>query len=74
MDLIVNQMVQLQVVGITNSDKVVEGFAGTSVIQNSLSILTQTSKLQCLADILLISAVKDGSGNLPAQSLCSIPR
>ena len=72
MDLIINQMVQLQIVGITNGNQIIERLTGTAIIQDSLAILTKASQLQSLADILLVSTVEHGSGHVPAQSLSGI--
>ena len=62
-------MVQLQIVGITNGNQVIEGFAGTAIVQNGLAVLAQTCQLQGFPDILLVGTVKHGSGDMPAQSL-----
>ena len=71
-DLIVNQMMELQIVGIADRDQVIEGLAGTAVIQDGLAVLPEASQLQSLPDVLLVGAVEDGGGNMPAQSLGSI--
>ena len=72
MDLVVDQMMQLQVVGIANGNQVIERLAGTAIVQNGLAVLTQTSQLQGLTDVLLVCAVKYGGGNIPTQCSCSV--
>ena len=69
MDLIVNQVMELQIVGIADRDQVIEGLAGTAVIQDGLAVRALSGLHQQLLDILLGSAVKHGSGHVPAQRL-----
>ena len=48
MDLVIDQMVQLQEVGIADSDQIVEGFAGTAVVEDGLAVFSQTCQLQVI--------------------------
>ena len=68
MDLIVYQMMQLEVIHITNGYTVIEGFTGASVIQNGLAIRVQTGLGKGITDILLVGAIEYRSHHLPAQS------
>ena len=64
MDFIINQMVQLQVVGKTYGYRVIEGLAGTAIIQNGLSGLIDAGQLQSVGNILLVCTVEYGHGDL----------
>ena len=68
-DLIVNQVMELEVVGIADGDQIVEGLAGTAVVQDGLAVLPQARQLQGVPDVLLVGAVEHGGGDLPAQRL-----
>ena len=46
MDLIIHQVMELQVVGVANSDQVVKGLAGTAVIEDGLAVFPQARQLQ----------------------------
>ena len=52
-DLIVNQMVQLQEVHIADGDLVVEGFAGTAVVQHALAFGIQTGLDELALNVLV---------------------
>ena len=67
MDLIVNQMVQLQEVHIANGDFVVEGLAGTAIVQNALALGIQAGLYQLCLNILVGSAVENRRSDLAAQ-------
>ena len=71
MDLIVNQMMELEVVGIADGDRIVEGFAGTAVVQNGLAVLPQTRQLQGVPDVLLVGAVEHGVATFQPSALAA---
>ena len=71
MDLIVNQMVELKVVHISDSNGVIELFTCTSVIENGLTVFSHAGFLEHFADIIFVCTVEYGSHYLPAKLLCS---
>ena len=72
MDFVVYQMVQFQKVHITHGYRVVEGFAGTAVIQLGLSVLPLAGGFQAFPDIFLAGAVKYRGHDFPPQSFGGI--
>ena len=71
-DLIVDQMMELEVVHITYGNGVIEGTAGTSVVEDSLAVLAEACLLEQCADVAFLGAVEYGSCNVDAQSLCGV--
>ena len=69
MDLIVNQVVQLQEVHIAHGDLVVEGLAGTAVVQDALALGIQSGFLEHILDVAVGGTVEDRRGHLAAQSV-----
>ena len=72
MNLIVNQVMELEVVHITNGNGVIKIFARPAVLEPRLAVLAQSRLLERLEDILLVSAVEYGRHNLPAERLRGI--
>ena len=69
MDLVVHQVVELEEVDVAHGDGVVKPLAGAAVVQPALAVGAQAGHLQGLGDVLLVGAVEDGGGHLPAQGL-----
>ena len=62
-------MVELEEVNIAHGDGVIKALAGAPVVEPALAVGAQAGKLQGVGDVLLIGAVEDGGGHLPAQGL-----
>ena len=69
MDLIVYQMMQLEVVHITNGYAVIELLTGTAVVYDALAVLVNACCNQRLLDILERCAVEYRGLDLPAELL-----
>ena len=72
MDLLVNEVMELEVVHVSDGYGVVEGLARSAVDEGGLAVLTVARVLERLEDIAFVSAVEYGSHNLPAERLCGV--
>ena len=71
MYLIVNKVVELKVVHISDSNGVIELFARASVVNYSLTVFSHACLSEHFSDVFLVSAVEYRGHYLPAQLLCS---
>ena len=72
MDFIVNEVMQLEVVHISDCNRVVEVFASSAVLKPCLAVLTEPCLLERLENVRFVSAVKYRRHNMPAKSLSGI--
>ena len=75
MDLVVNQVMQFEVVHITDCHRVFKRFTSTSVEELDLSVnltiaVDKAVFAEELSDVLFICAVKDGGADLDAKHIC----
>ena len=67
MHLVVNKVVQLEEVHNADRDVFVKFFAGASVDKGRFAVGGKAGFFKGGSDVVLMSAVKDGSHNLPAE-------
>ena len=72
MDFFINEVMELEVVHITYCYRVIETLACTAVNKPCLTVLAVTCVFKTLENVLLMSAVKYRSHNLPAKRFCGI--
>ena len=71
-DLIVDQMVQLEEVNVTDGDLVVETLTGTAVVQPALALGIEASLDQLLLDLVVARTVENRRCDLVAEGLGGI--
>lgn len=74
MDLVIHQVGQLHHVDNTHCYRIIEGFTGTSVIEDGLAIPGHAGFLHHIHNLDLTGTVENGVATCKPKSLAAIPR
>ena len=69
MHLVVYEVVELHVVHDSYRYSVLERLTCTAVVKNSLTVLIDACKLECISDVVLICTVENRCSDLPVKCL-----